>query len=263
MKRAQRCIVFGTLLLLLTGSGAVRAQEREITRTLSAGFGYGEYDGDLGVARGQSLGLLVSRPFVWDWRVNVGRAHRFDTDGWGVGTSITRHWPSSFNASLGFGKGEGSVVLADYRFDASVGIAVLPQRQLLLNLGYTRNQSAEENYSDGVRLSATWYRGRWIMGANYLHDTGYPGKTTSRSGGVGLTYSLWRLMDIGGGYNWGKVSYMLVGPGQALVNYSARGFFLGGSRWFDDSWGINLRLDYGETDFYEFRGFNLGVFKEF
>jgi YaiO family outer membrane protein len=261
MKRALRCVILGTLLLLVMG-GSVRAQN-DLTRTVDIGFGYGEYDGTLGVARSQSLGLFVSRPYVWDWRINLGRAHRFHTDGWAVGTSFTRHLPRGFNVSVGVGRGSGGVVLADYRFDASVSAGLLPDRQLLLTLSYTRNQSAEVNYSDGVSLGASWYRGRWILGGHFLHDTGYPGKTISRSGGVSLTYSLWRLMDIGGGYTWGDVSYILLNPGEAHVNYSAEGYFLNASRWFGKDWGVNLRLDYGETDFYHFRGFNLGAFKEF
>lgn len=258
MKRMTHIALLITLAVFL----ATAAGAQELVRTVELGFSYGEYDGDLGVSRGQSLGLLISRPYVWDWRIGVGRAHRFHTDGSAIGTSLTRHLPGGVSASLGFGRGKGGVVLSDYRFDASLGVGVLPRRQLLLNLGYTRNQSEGENYSDGVGLGASWYLGRWILGGHFLHDTGYPGKTISRSGGVSLTYSLWRKLDLGAGITFGKVSYTLVSPGFAHVDYSANGSFAGVNWWAGERWGVNLRLDYGETDFYRFRGFTFGVFRE-
>lgn len=233
------------------------------TRSVDFGASYGEYDGDLGVARGQFLNLLVSRPQVWDWRIGGGHAERFGAEGWGVGTSLTRHLPSGLNFTLGFGTGSGDVVLPEYRLDASVGFGVLPRRQLLLILGYTRIQSSGENKSDGVSLSANWYLGRWILGGNYLHDTGYPGRTVSRSGGVGLTYSMWRSWDLGAGLSFGDVSYILLSPGEARVDYATNGYYLGGSLWLGDDWGLNLRLDAERTSFYEFRGGTLSVFKEF
>ena len=67
---------------------------------------------------------------------------------------------------------------------------------------------------------------------------------------------------LGVGYDAGDVSYLLVGPGEALVDYHGTGFNLGYSQWFDAHWGLNARLDYGETPFYTVRGASLSVFRE-
>jgi hypothetical protein len=46
------------------------------------------------------------------------------------------------------------------------------------------------------------------------------------------------------------------------VDYRSTGFNLGFSQWFGARWGLNAKVDYGDTPFYIVRGANLGVFRE-
>lgn len=266
-------ILLTTLALLLLALPAQAQDEPEITRTVQAGFSYGKFEemaDSLDTSWGESVALMFSRPFVWDWRIDFGHAHKFDSDGTAFGTAYTRHFTSGLSASVGFGTGaigigdaKEQVILPKYRFDAGVGYGFLPERQLLAHLGYTHTESEGANSSDGLTLSANWYMNRWIVGGHYGHTVGQPGDTVSHSGGVSLTWSLWRKFDVGGGLSWGEVAYELEAtPTNALVEYSSNGYFLGISHWLGEDWGYNLRLDRERTSFYRFNGFTLNVFKE-
>ena len=79
---------------------------------------------------------------------------------------------------------------------------------------------------------------------------------------MGVSYVVWRRLSIGVGYDAGDVSYLVVGPGQALVDYHGSGFNVGYQQWFDAHWGLNARLEYGETPFYNVRGASVSVFRE-
>ncbi len=261
--RLLLCLATVTALLALPGGASA-----ELVRTLEIGGDYASLrDADVDTlichANGQFARLMISQPYVWDWRIEAGRTSRFDEVSFGFGTSITRHLPRAWNFSLGVGTGTGEILAPEYRFDASVGKGLLHETPLILTLGYTRIQSRGENRSDGVGLGLQYYfTEHWILGGHYLYDMGHPGDTISRSGGVGLTYSVWRRTDIGVGATFGKVSYMLIGQGQALVNYDSRGYNAGWSQWLSDDAGFNLRVDYGLWANIRTWGVTLSFFKE-
>lgn len=229
-----------------------------LTRSIEAGGAWGHYTEGYGDANGQFLRLGLGREERWAWRAEAGRSARFNDESLDGGLSYS-HWFGRTSLTLGLSSGTGDFIANRYRLDAA---ATRPLAGVVTTLGYTRIQSKGDNRSDGVGLSLVRYTPHWIYSAQGRLDVGQPGTTHSASGGVGLSYIIWRRMSFGVGYDVGDVSYQVVAAGNALVDYRSTGFNLGFSQWFGARWGLNAKVDYGDTPFYIVRGASLGIFHE-
>ena len=268
--------LFGTFLIasfLLVAAGVFESscgQEKEdqtpenpLTRVIEVGGDYGRYSDDMGSANSQFLRFSITKPDVYTWRFVTGRAYRFKDEGYDIGASYTRYLPDGVSLSLGFSTGTGEVISPDYRVDASIGMAFLKKDNLLASVGYTRTQSKAENRSDGFGLGLTYHvDDHWILGASGRYDIGQPGETVSTSGGLGITYGVYRKRYIGAAIEFGDVSYLLVGPGEALVDYNSTTYKLYFSHYQTPSVGFHLRLDYERNSSYELVGGSITLFKE-
>ncbi len=254
---ARSAAVGAALVLLAAGAGGAWGAPA-LTRSIEIGGAWGHYTEGYGDSDGEFLRAGLGRAERWAWRAEAGRSARFGDESLDGGLSYA-HWFGKTSVTLGASSGTGDFIANRYRLDAAVS---RPLAGVVTTLGYTRIQSKGENRSDGVGLGLVRYTPHWVYSAQARLDIGQPGATQSASGGVGLSYVVWRRLSIGVGYDVGNVSYQLVGPGKALVDYRGSGFNLGYSQWFDAQWGLNAKVDYGDTPFYIVRGASLGIFRE-
>ena len=224
---------------------------------------YGKYTNGYGESNAQFLRMSLSKPYDYTWRVETGRVERFGDDGFGLGVSYTKYFNDGMSFLIGLSSGTGDYIFPEYRIDAALGRSFLQKDNLIATLGYTHEQSKGENRSDGVGLDLTWYlNDHWITGVFGRQVYGYPGSTTSTTGGAGLTYLIYRKFYLAGSVEYGDISYVLTGPGSALVDYKSTMYKLYSTYYITPSLGLNLRLDYENTTFWELRGISLSVFKE-
>ena len=250
--------------LLVAGIGAAppataqSADQAPLVQSITGGAGYSEFTRGHGDAYHLFASYSVERPLDWRWRFDVGTQSRFDEGSFDVGAAFTKYLWGETTLTLGAGTGTGDYIAPKYRLDASlaqpIGIA-------LLRLGYTREQSKDEKYRDGFAVGLERWFPHWILSAHWRYDIGHPGDTISRALGFGLTYFTWETFSIGVSAEFGEVSYMQVGPSNFLVNYDSESYQLGISHWLTPDSGLNFRLDYAETDFYDVTGLELSFFK--
>jgi YaiO family outer membrane protein len=244
------------------------AQETDRTSLLShvfeLGANYSWYDENLGEGDYEFLRYTLSRDQRFIWRVEAGRAARFDDSGLGFGTSLSTFIGGGFFLMAGYGTGTGDFeVFPEYRWDVGIGRSFLKERNLLFSLGYTREQSKIENYYDGFWGNLEYYIDEhWIAGATGRYEVGYPGRNTSTNGGVNLTYSVWKKWALGAGIHGGEVSYQLLAPDLALVDYTRTALMLYHTRYLKSDIGFTSRVDYEHNDLYNLFGITLSVFKE-
>lgn len=229
----------------------------DLTKTLELGGGLGWYSGDLGHADGEFVRFGISRTYDFGLTFDLGRQARFGETSVGYGVSGTKDFPGDRSISAGISTGTGDLE-SRYRFDVGASQTLF---NVIFTAGYTRIQSKADNRSDGVSFGATRWFAHWIAGASVHRDWGYPGRTTSDGAGVGLTWYQWRKNYVGGGVDFGDVSYQIL-PGRVIINYHAVGYNVGYSHYFRDDLGVNVRADYGKTSFYESGGVSASVFKE-
>lgn len=205
--------------------------------------------------------LSISRPFSYQWRFSASLDHRFGDAGVGVGAAYTHYWSSGVFVSGGFSTGTGRSIHPEYQIGISAGKSVLADKSLILSLSYLHTNMKGTNYAHGLGLGFTWYaRGHWILGSWGRYDLSYPGSTTSLSGGLGVTYAVWRKIYMGAGIDYGNVAYTLA-PGRVLVEYSAAAYNVFFARYLTSTLGFSARLDY--VTIYDGGGLTLRLFKEF
>jgi YaiO family outer membrane protein len=228
-------------------------------RSVEVGGGYGRYTKGLGRSDSQYLRAGWSRPWHYGWTADVGREHRFGETSIGYGASYTQFFPGRTSLAIAVGSGTGRYLAPRYRVGVTATGSILG---LVTSAGYLRTQSKAANWSDGVSLGLLRYTGHWIFGVSGRQDYGYPGRTVSRSGGAGVTYYQWRRTYVGANVDFGDVSYMLVGPAQARVNFNSTTYSVGFSQWLTSRAGVNLRVNSGRTSFYKVSGVTVSLFRE-
>jgi YaiO family outer membrane protein len=226
---------------------------------LEAGGGFGRYTEGLGDADVQFARLTLAPRASQQWRFEVAREQRFDDESWNFGLLWTRLLAGGASVNVGVSRGTGDYIAPDYRVDAG---ATVPLAGFVLNPGVNFIRSKAANRNAGAGLGVLRYAGPWLLAAHGRADFGEPGGTASTAFGGGVTYLVWRRTHVGAGAEWGDVSYQLVGPGEALVDYRSHAYHVALSQWFDARTGLNLRLDYGDTPFYVVRGATLSLFRE-
>ncbi len=222
------------------------------------GGGFGSYTGGLGAANGQSFRLSLSKPRAYRWVLDFGRQYRFGESSVGGGITYFRSLPRDTTLSVGAGTGTGYLAP---RYNLGVGLTK-SLFGVLSSVNYQRTQSKAENSSDSLGLGFIRYQAHWIASASTRLDVGHPGNSMSPGFGLGLTYYVYRKTYVGMGFDFGRVSYMLVGAGQTLINYTAKGYSVSFSQWISDRRGFNLRFNYGDTSFYKAWGVTLSLFQE-
>ena len=100
------------------------------------------------------------------------------------------------------------------------------------------------------------------MAANGQIDAGQPGDTVSRRAGASLLFGLYRQFYADVGFEVGEVSYVLLTPTEAPVDFDSRSYHLGASYYLDPLSGFSLRLDVAETDVYDLWSISARVFRE-
>jgi YaiO family outer membrane protein len=265
-KRLERARTMTRLLLcvlsfLLLG-GPVEAAE-PWTRVFEVGAAHGSYSEPYGDADFEFARLSFAHPSTQVFRIEVSRAARFEDDGFGAGDSYTRFLPAGIELTLGASGGTGDVLYPDHQIDASIGKSFLPDRKLVASILYTRSQSKQENRFDRVGL-ALEYRpdDHWALYASARNEYGDPGNTTSRGGSVDVVYGVYRKRYFGVGAEFGSVSYLLVDPTTALIDYDRVAVHATLQLYLTPRSGLNVRLEHEHNDFYDLRTGLVSYFRE-
>jgi YaiO family outer membrane protein len=234
-------------------------REPPLDRTFTAGLGWGHYNGDPNANNGQTMSVTWSRPNKHAYSVDVGRQERFGLVGWGIGGSYNHvlDAKTSLTASANTGTSD---LLPRYRIGAAATRGLLGN---VVTFGLSHEQTKGDLKSTGVHLGISRWLEHWILSAGGSVYYGSPGSTTSPSITLGATWYTWQKLYIGAGATWGRVSYTVIGPQNALVDYNAKGFNLGASYWLDGESGVSAGYSYGDSDFYVVRGFSLSYFRRF
>lgn len=260
---AVLALLVSVALLALLFVRPAHAQDEPWRRTLEAGAGFGRYTEGLGDADDQALRFTLARPFRQEWRAGVSRASRFGETAAGFGIAHKRWISRDLALSVGVSGGTGEVLFPRYRIDAGVEYATLPGDALVVNLGWNRTRSHAVNRSDGVGLGLRyWFPGPWVASATGRIDVGYPGRTTSRSAGAGLTYARYRQFYLGADAHAGTVAYTLLAPGEAFIDYWTRGAGVGSSVYLPAGFIVSARFEYADTEIYDQRSFSLRLSRE-
>ncbi|MBI4720741.1 MAG: YaiO family outer membrane beta-barrel protein [Chitinivibrionia bacterium] len=259
------------LALVLSGTASAQEAEAEeedegpaLEHVLEFGASYTWHSAALGSGDYEFARYTLERENSFVWELETGHAARFDDSGFGFSTSLSRSLAAGFYAMAGYGTGTGDYeVFPEYRWDVGLGRAFLGEDTVLFALVYTREQSKIANYYDGFGAELEYYRDEhWIAEGFGRYEVGYPGRTTSLSGGAGLTYSVWKKWALGGAVELGSVAYELFDPEEPLVDYNRVAFSAHYQRYLRSNFGFGTHLEYEHNDEYDLFTAAASVFRE-
>lgn len=250
-------------VLVLSVAARANGQTPPVAHSIRGGMTFGQYDRDLGNLNGQFVRYRGSRYFLDSWSVDVGRASRFEDWGFGLGVGYARHLRRDTVANVGVSTGTGEVIFPDIRLDAGIDHSILPDESLVLSLGYTHIESKFENRSDSWNFGARYYTPASLIFSGFFRvEKGHPGSTTSTAWGGGALFNRPQNYSLSAGFEIGDVSYVLLLPDEAAVDFNSTIFRAGGSKYLDEDWGLSGGFDYSDTDVYNLWTVTLEVFKE-
>lgn len=230
-----------------------------LERTASAGFGAGKYTGDTNPNNGQFVKVTFNLPGKHSYAVDVGRQQRFGQTGYGIGGNYTKVLDAATSLTVGGNTGT-SDLLPYYRLGVT-GIRSLAGNVVSAGLSYEKSKVGIK--STGLHAGISRWLAHWILAAGGSVYFGSPGDTTSPSLSLSATWYNWKRIYVGAGITFGRVSYLVLGPTDALVDYNSTSYNLGASYWIDGGSGVNAGVDYGESDYYTVRGWNVSYFRRF
>jgi len=230
-----------------------------LERTLTAGLGWGKYHGDPNPNNGQFVSVTFNRPGKHSYAVDVGRQQRFTQTGYGIGANYTHILDAATSVTVGGNTGT-SDLLPYYRLGVT-GTRSLAGNVVSAGLSYEKSKVGIK--STGIHAGISRWLAHWILNAGGSVYFGNPGNTTSPSLNLSATWYNWKKIYVGAGITFGRVSYLVLGPTDALVDYNSTTYNLGASYWIDGGSGVNAGFDYGDSDFYTVRGWSLSYFRRF
>lgn len=252
LRRRLARLFLSLLLAAVPGTAAVQAQapeqDEESPRkespwvlSIEGGSGYTHYSGDREDGNGQFVRLGWAKPQEFDLRLDAGRQERFGETTAGVGASFTRHFENKTSVNVGVGSSTGELAP-----EFSAGLSVShPFFDIIWTAGIGRDEWMTGARTDRLSVGVQRWFPHWIVAGSVKYENLQPGDTNSVSGSVGLTYYVWKQAYLSLAYDFGEVSFTLLGQESALVDYTARGLKLGYSRWFRSSRGFSVRIDWG------------------
>jgi YaiO family outer membrane protein len=173
-----------------------------------------------------------------------------------MGASFGRFLPGRSKLTFGLGTSTGELS-PQWTASASFRKTV---NKIPVTIGYLHDHWENGARHDRLSLAAQrWFKHVILEGAA-RYNWSEPGDQTGWGGSVGATYYVWKDLYVGGGYNFGKVRYLPVGPNTNLVDYDAEGYYLTFSKWFQKRMGINLRAGHAKTP--EHDSIRIGWFTE-
>jgi YaiO family outer membrane protein len=238
-------LVFSTLAapVLAATDGDDANSKSSYERMFAIGASVGRYaEGVDDGTNGQFFRLSWTKPKKHDFRISGGRQHRLGESTLGIGASVGKFLTEKTKLTVGLGTSTGEL-LPEWTGSTSLRRTF---GKIPITLGYLHDHWESGARHDRVSLGAQrWFKHVILEGAA-RYNWNDPGDQTGWGGTVGLTYYRWKDLYIGGGYNFGKVRYLPVGPSPLLVDYDAEGYYLTFSKWFWKKSGINIRLGHAE-----------------
>lgn len=198
------------------------------------------------------------------WSFDLLHQKAFDDSGVFASIGNTHTFDEYWYSDVSVGAGTDVFFLPQLRVDAFLNRKWLEDKSFITTVG-VGYYGAHETYNDAsLFLGSSWYfMPRWMFGNGVRFNVSAPGGVFSPSAFVALTEGAQGEHFVTLRYGFGREAYQLIGPGNALSEFTSNTLSLDWRQWLGEDWGFHLRAEHYGNPNYDRNGFNLGVFKEF
>lgn len=247
---------------VITPAGPPAASD-ETMRSLELNTGVQNLSGGYGNWREVTLRGTYGMPSHL-LQAELSAQRRFNEDGVYIGFSDTYTFNEDWYGFLGVGAGDGAFFLPRYRVDAALYRKLLPNRNLVVNVG-AGYYKAPDIYNDrNISLGASYYFGApLVLEGGVRMNISNPGSVRTQQQFAALTYGRDKQDIVSARYAWGSEGYLAVGPSTQMVNFESREVNVSWRHWFNPRTGVLVSANRYDNPLYHRTGVNVGIFHSF
>lgn len=258
----RKLYLCGAMLAAAMGSAAGQSAP---AGTIEAGLLHHSLTGDLGDWNQQFVRGTLRTSDATVWNADLVNANQFHAHGTlvvaGVTHVINEDWYGGLGASYG-----SSFFYPQARFDAVINRKLGADRNVIATVGLTAVNARDGHRDRSVLLGLSWYLpSAWVLQGGIRINRSNPGSVMANAKYLAATWGHDKQQYIALRYDIGEEAYQYIGAGSndLLVNFRSNVVSGTWRKWLAPTYGFQLRAEAYHNPYYNRRGLEAALFKEF
>ena len=247
---------------LAAGSAAAQASA---SGTLEAGLLHHSLSDGFGTWNQQFVRGSLRTSAATVWNADLVNARQFGAHGTlavgGVTHVFNEDWYGSLTASHG-----SSFFYPKARGDVVINRKLGAERNVIATVGVTAVNARDGHRDRSLLLGLSWYLpNAWVLQGGTRINRSNPGGVMANVKYVAATWGYDKQQYFALRYDAGEEAYQYIGAGSADLLVNFRSSVVSGTwrKWLAPSYGFQLRAEAYHNPFYDRRGLEAALFKEF
>lgn len=196
--------------------------------------------------------------------LEANRQDRFGESGYFGSVGITHSFTQNLYANAYVGSSVGGLFLPKFRFDGFVNYKLLPEKQLVANIGFGYDKSKTLNTAERYIVGGTYYFNFPIIiqgGAEFTHAN--PGSILATTYNLAVTEGREKSHYITVRAELGREAYEIVNGSTTLFDFPIHQYSGTWRQWIGMNWGFNFNYQRELNPYYNRNGATIGFFVDF
>lgn len=196
--------------------------------------------------------------------LELDRQQRFGDSGFFGSMGLTHSFTNNLYTNAYVGSSVGGFFLPKFRVDGFVNYKLLPQKQLIANIGVGYDKAKTLNSAIRFMPGATYYL-PWpfIIQGGATITRANPGSILATTYNLALTEGHEKSHYITVRAELGREGYEVVNVASPLVNFPIHNYSATWRQWIGSGWGFNFNFQREINPYYNRNGATLGFFVDF
>jgi len=189
---------------------------------------------------------------------------RFGESGFFGNIGLTHTFNSNLYTNAYVGSSVGGVFLPKFRFDGFVNYKLLPEKQLVANLGFGYDEAKTPNSAKRFIAGATYYFSLpFIVQGGTEFTLADPGSVLATTYNLAITEGREGRHYITARAQLGREAYEIVNADTTLFDFPIHQYEFTWRQWIGPGWGVNFDFQRELNPYYNRNGATLGLFVNF
>lgn len=196
--------------------------------------------------------------------LELDHQNRFGEDGFFGNIGLTHTFTTNLYTNAYVGSSVGGIFLPKFRFDGFVNYKLLPEKQLVANIGFGYDQAKTNNSADRFMAGATYYFNLpFIVQGGAEFTRANPGSVLATTYNLAITEGRDQHHYITARAEIGREAYEIVNLNTALFDFPIHQYEFTWRQWIGPGWGVNFDFQRELNPYYNRNGATLGLFLNF
>jgi len=197
--------------------------------------------------------------------LEISRQARFGDSGWYYNGAWVHTWTDNWYTDVHLGTSTSGFFLPRFRTDVYAHRKLLPQKQLVLNVGGGYDQSRLSTSAYRLGPGAAYYFDRFpvVLEGGVTWTRSQPGSITARSQYVAFTEGRAKEHYFSFRAEVGQEAYEVIQGQTTVFNFPIRNFSGTWRQWLAPNWGLNFAVEHDGNPYYHRLGATIGIFLDF